>query len=244
MSNPNFTEFELLLIRSNNEVGTAVLLILAWVAASDGSIDENEEKKLSEISAASKHGHEIKPLLHLVQNRDIKSLQLSSEIIAKHFRGEKAPLFIEMAIGMAIADGYLLPTENYILRFLADLLGINRARLNEIFVQVTSQKFPDPSDVSSAYYWNNREKTKKRTDREDDDKNKSQATKNEKLENSYAILGLKYGASKEEIKKAFRRLAQVHHPDRFSSLGKESVAAATITFQRISEAYKYLVNYA
>ncbi|MCY3819438.1 MAG: J domain-containing protein [Gammaproteobacteria bacterium] len=61
---------------------------------------------------------------------------------------------------------------------------------------------------------------------------------------AYAVLGLEKGASKEEIRQAYRRLAQVHHPDRFSSLGEESVAAGTSTFQRINEAYAYLVRYA
>jgi len=40
----NFSEFELIVIRSQNELGTAVLLVLAWIAASDGSVDEREAK--------------------------------------------------------------------------------------------------------------------------------------------------------------------------------------------------------
>ena len=31
----------------------------------------------------------------------------------------------------------------------------------------------------------------------------------------YRILGLKDGASQEEIKKAYRQLAKEHHPDKF-----------------------------
>ncbi|WP_405418779.1 hypothetical protein [Marinobacter flavimaris] len=42
----------------------------------------------------------------------------------------------------------------------------------------------------------------------------------------------------------YRRLAQIHHPDRFTALGEESVAAASQTFVRIREAYEYLVKYA
>lgn len=244
MPNQHLTEFELLVLRSKNEVGTAVLLILAWVAASDGSIDDKEAKQLSEISAASKHGHEIKPLLRLVQDRDIKSLQLACEIVARHFRDEKAGLFLEMAIGMAIADGYLLPTENYILRFLADLLGVRSAELNDLFLKVTSQEIPQPSDVSSANYWKDKEKKSQHKENNTEEESRTRTGHNANLAQAYAVLGLEYGATKEEIRKAFRRLAQVHHPDRFSSLGEESVAAATATFQRINEAYKYLVNYA
>lgn len=40
MPDQYLTEFELLVTRSKNEVGTAVLLMLAWVAVSDGAIDD------------------------------------------------------------------------------------------------------------------------------------------------------------------------------------------------------------
>lgn len=244
MVKQQFSEFELLIIRSNNEVGTAVLLVLAWIAASDGTIDEKEAKRLSEISKASKHEHEIKPLLRLVQTRDIKSLQLACEIIARYFVGERAKLFLEMAIGMAIADGYLLPTENHILRFLADLLGINRTQLNTLFVELTDQEIPAPSDVSSSQYWKRREQTNSNSRRDSKGKGQQRSNSGGKIAQAYAVLGLENGATKQEIQKAYRRLAQAHHPDKFSSLGEESVAAATTTFQRINEAYEYLVKYA
>ena len=137
MQHPEFSQFERLIIRSENELGTSVLLILAWIAASDGSINESEARQLSEISVASNQGHSVKSLLDVVQNHDIDAIQLATEIIAHHFRGEKANLFLEMAIGIAISDGYLLPTENHILRFLADLLDVRKAGLNGIFFQIT-----------------------------------------------------------------------------------------------------------
>lgn len=245
MAEPNFSEFELIVIRSQNELGTAVLLVLAWIAASDGSIDEKEAKQLSEISVASKHGHEIEPLLRLVKNHDIKAIQLACEIVARHFRGKKARLFLEMAIGMSIADGYLLPTENHILRFLADLLAVDSVGLNSLFVEVTGRGIPNPSDISSSNYWRNRENAKSKSHQSSGREERTRSSPNSnKSAHAYAVLGLEHGASKEEIRKAFRRLAQVHHPDRFSSLGEESVAAATVTFQRINEAYEYLVKHA
>ena len=59
-----------------------------------------------------------------------------------------------------------------------------------------------------------------------------------------SILGVRKGASMYEIKKAYRRLAQIHHPDKFSTLGDEAKEAAKINFQRIKDAYDYLVAYA
>ena len=48
----------------------------------------------------------------------------------------------------------------------------------------------------------------------------------------YEILGLQKGASKEEVKKAFRKLAATYHPDK--KTGDEE------KFKEISEAYSVL----
>ncbi len=53
------------------------------------------------------------------------------------------------------------------------------------------------------------------------------------MEDYYKILGVSRDASKEEIKKAYRKLAHKHHPDKG---GKEE------TFKKISEAYHTLSN--
>jgi molecular chaperone DnaJ len=53
------------------------------------------------------------------------------------------------------------------------------------------------------------------------------------MEDYYKILGVSRGASKEEIKKAYRKLAHKHHPDKG---GDEK------TFKKISEAYHTLSN--
>lgn len=51
----------------------------------------------------------------------------------------------------------------------------------------------------------------------------------------YQILELRPGATKEEVKKAFRRLAHIYHPDKGGTAAK---------FNQISIAYKALVNFA
>lgn len=51
--------------------------------------------------------------------------------------------------------------------------------------------------------------------------------------NAYQTLGLKYGASPEDIKKAFHRLAHIHHPDK---------GGDAEVFKKISAAYAELKN--
>ena len=53
----------------------------------------------------------------------------------------------------------------------------------------------------------------------------------------YAVLGVSKGASKDEIKKAYRKLAQKYHPD-----AKKGDATAESRFKEISEAHSILSN--
>ena len=242
------SEFEVLLTRSSNPLGTSVLLLLAWIAASDGEVDDAERQQLEKIAQASEQGPESESLICCAQRRDLGALQLACEIVRDHFPGDKASLFLEMAIGMAIADAALRPTENFILRFIADLMGIDRVRLNAIFAETTGRSIPKPSDPSKAAYWQSQERARQQQ-RESGESRSSQresgpSGRDQKAVQAYAVLGLEYGASIDEVKRAYRRLAQVHHPDKFTALGKEAVAAATSTFQRIQDAYQYLVNHA
>ena len=54
----------------------------------------------------------------------------------------------------------------------------------------------------------------------------------------YDILGVPRGASKDEIKRAYRRLAKKYHPD----LNKDDPKAAEEKFKQVSEAYEVLAD--
>jgi len=53
----------------------------------------------------------------------------------------------------------------------------------------------------------------------------------------YALLGVQRDANEAEIKKAYRRLAMQHHPDR---VGPDEKQAAEAKFKEITEAYEVL----
>jgi curved DNA-binding protein len=57
-----------------------------------------------------------------------------------------------------------------------------------------------------------------------------------KFKNYYKILGVKRTASSADIKKRFKDLAQIYHPD------KNSSEKAMIIFKEIMEAYNVLGN--
>ena len=55
----------------------------------------------------------------------------------------------------------------------------------------------------------------------------------------YQVLGVSPGASKDEVKKAYRREALKWHPDRHDGPGKQEAEAK---FKRISEAYSNITS--
>ncbi|MGH7376159.1 MAG: DnaJ domain-containing protein [Candidatus Methylomirabilales bacterium] len=62
----------------------------------------------------------------------------------------------------------------------------------------------------------------------------------EREEDPYAVLGLEPGASREEVKVAYRRLVAQYHPDKVTHLGKEFQDLAHRRLLQIQRAYQHL----
>jgi len=70
----------------------------------------------------------------------------------------------------------------------------------------------------------------------DYDSIKSMFIKN--TDSAYKILEIEPTASDEEVKKAYRNMAQKYHPDKVSYLGEEFQQSAKEKFQKVKEAYE------
>lgn len=60
------------------------------------------------------------------------------------------------------------------------------------------------------------------------------------MQNPYEILGIKEGASQEEIKAAYREQVKKYHPDRYQDNPLQDLAEEKL--QEINEAYEYLMK--
>lgn len=57
---------------------------------------------------------------------------------------------------------------------------------------------------------------------------------------AYEVLEVEPGATNEEIKRAYRRVAMKYHPDKVAGAGEEIRQKATEKFQAVQEAYEYV----
>ena len=57
------------------------------------------------------------------------------------------------------------------------------------------------------------------------------------VNSDYKILGVDANASDDEVKKAYRKMAIAHHPDKVASMGEEYQKGAQEKFMKIQEAY-------
>lgn len=60
----------------------------------------------------------------------------------------------------------------------------------------------------------------------------------ESPDKSYEILGVSQDASNEDIKKAYRKMANKYHPDKVATMGEDVQNAAKVKFQTLNEAYE------
>lgn len=71
-----------------------------------------------------------------------------------------------------------------------------------------------------------------------EDRQSLEAMFSNNIDSAYKVLEIDLSVSNEEVKKAFRKQAQLHHPDLVSYLGEDIQKAANGKFQKINEAYE------
>ena len=170
-------------------------------------------------------------------------------------------LIARVAVTMAVQDGHLTIAENFMLQFVADLLGIGVRAFARLFEEIAHRPFPIPGDPSDPAWWKLRDSgghlaagpdawerpSRSRQPRRPvagvplgSDTDAGDEPEPMGLAEAYQVLGLHEDAAPDAVHAAFRRLAKSRHPDRFARLGPAAVATATFAFERLREAYALL----
>lgn len=132
-------------------------------------------------------------------------------------------VFMEVLLQAAYADGAIHPQEERLLKHIARSLGISPYQLAQLEAMVQAQQ---------AFH--QRRGGQRQT----------AAPRADLLKEAYTVLGVPKSASDAEVKKAYRRQMNQHHPDKLVARGmpEEMVKIATEKTQEIKAAYDTIRN--
>ncbi len=199
---------------------TAVFSVLGHVSKADGRVSPKEIAMAEEVMRQMQlSADQRKAAIGLFQQG--KQADFPLDDVLQQLRQECGrrttllQMFLEMQIQAALADGELDRREKHALLHIAERLGFSRRRFEQILRFI---------EGASAY---------ERTSR-----NRRTPT----VADAYKTLGVTPADDDAEIKKAYRRLMNQHHPDKLVARGlpEEMIKVATEKTQEIRKAYEQI----
>ena len=135
-----------------------------------------------------------------------------------HRRTTLLQMFLEILLHAAYADGVMQADEQRVLRRISEHLGFSLQQFQQLEAMVRAQQAFHPGG----------------------DRYRPARPRADLLAEAYAVLGISASASDEEVKKAYRRLMNQHHPDKLVAKGmpEEMIKLATEKTQEIKAAYE------
>ncbi|MCG8575513.1 MAG: DnaJ domain-containing protein [Flavobacteriales bacterium] len=139
--------------------------------------------------------------------------------VAANFNLPSKVQLIHLLIGVVTADGFLSHKEYDLIKEMARRMRIPHSTFHSI---LSMFRFRREGEEQKKRQFKSRTKTS--------------------LNQAYSILGVKPSVSDKMVKKAYRKLAILHHPDKVIHLGEDLQKASKEKFQIIQEAYEIIKN--
>lgn len=203
---------------------TATFSVMGHIAKADGRVSPQEIQLAKQMMAEMHLNREQQEAAVKLFNQG-KQADFALDEVLEQFRIEchrKTTLmqvFIEIQIQAAYADGTKHPAEERILRHICSVLGYSPDLLSQLESLIFTQQ--------RGY------------------QQTARAPSESDLANAYRILGVDSSAPDAEVKKAYRRLMNQHHPDKLVSKGlpEEMIKVATNKTKEIQKAYDLIKEY-
>lgn len=209
----------------------STFLIMGHIAKSDGRVSAKEidlaRQLMNEMRLSKEQKEEAKALFRQGKQPSF-NLGHTLTLLKTHCqnRPELLRLFVDIQYRAACIDGLSQEKIDALNRVLSFL---DFAPLNKQF------RFYQDYFQQQQYY----QQHQQRNHRQYQQHHHTRSTSYNPLASAYAILEVKPTASKQEVKKAYRRLMSQNHPDKLIAKGlpEEMIKMATDKTQAISKAY-------
>jgi DnaJ like chaperone protein len=154
--------------------------------------------------------------------RDMLDKEFDIASVAQQF-GQKASIhekltMLQFLFGLAATDGTVAQAEMETIRFISRGMGIS----DHDFEALKAMFFGWQGNMRGGSY----------------SSSSSGYRSAYNIENDYKVLEIEPSATDDEVKKAYRKQAMKHHPDKVNHLGDEIRKAAEERFAKLNEAYE------
>lgn len=197
---------------------TATFSMMGYIAKSDGRVTQHEISVARDVMQQMHLNAQQKKVAMKLFGQGKQSGFPAEDILQQfkqecHRRRNLMQMFLEILILTALADGGLHKAENSILRNAAQVLGFSAREYQNILARMRAQSHFHSVDNTTMG-----------------------------LNDAYKLLGITRNASEAEVKKAYRRQMNQHHPDKLVSKGlpQEMMDIANQKTLDIKTAYELL----
>lgn len=204
---------------------TATFAVMGHLAKVDGQVSQQEIRLAEAVMARMNLDAELRRTAIRLFNEG-KAADFDLDAVLDQFRREchrrrhLLQMFVEIQLHACYADGAVHTEEARVLRHICERLGFSREEFAQLEALVrAAQGFAGAGAQGQR---------------------PGAAPSRDRLANAYKMLGVTRDAGDAEIKTAYRRLMNQHHPDKLVAKGlpEEMIALATERTQEIKAAYE------
>tara|TARA_Y100000766_G_C18850185_1_gene577786 strand:- start:189 stop:983 length:795 start_codon:yes stop_codon:yes gene_type:complete len=200
---------------------TATFSVMGHIAKADGRVSEHEIQAAKSLMLQMQLNEEQRSAAIDLFNKG-KEEDFPLDAVLEQFRAEchrrttVLRMFFEIQIQAALADGKIDLSEKTVLYHAGEKLGFNKNQIEQLIQFVSSSTRGSASNEPL-----------------------------QSLDEAYKLLGVTSKSSDTEVKKAYRRLTNQHHPDKLVAKGmpEEMVKLANEKTQEIRRAWERIRDY-